>query len=1390
MDEVSELLGELARLGVRLSAEGDRLQVSAARGVLTEELRHRLARDKLEILRRLSAAGAETGAEGAALVPDPAGDRKPFPLSDLQLGFFVADDPHMELHVRPHLYMEFDGGALDPAAYQAAWNRALARHRREICVVGPDGDLRLVDGVPELRCRVHDLRDRPADEVADHLRWVREATGRRELPLDRWPWLDLAVTLWREEGAERSRIHYNHNSFFSDGFGTNQLLAEVEEYSRDPSATRPPIELSYRDAVLALEALAASEEGARAEAYWLERLPTLPPPPPLPLRAGVERRRRSRLSRRAGELAPAEMAAFKRHAAARGLTPSNAMLAAYARVLARWSGRERFILSQMVTRRFPELHPELAFLIGNFASLYPLEVRVDTHLPFARDAALLQAQVLEDVRHLQFGGMRVLQELNRLHGAFGAAPSPYVVGSGLFTTDYRKADHSLLETPQTMLDHQFFELADGRCHYVWDLVEELFPEGLIDAMWSAYGRLLRRLADDPVAWERADLELLPADVVEARRRDERRVERPPGARLHDGFRARAAAAPERPAVVSRGVATSYGELATAVDRLRHDLAGHGVRPGDRVPVVMDRTPETAVAILALSELGAAYVPFDPRAPGSRLRTMLAGLGAHAALTQERHLDAVDWPEGVIPRAVDRMEEAEGQGAEAPLPLPAADPTDLAYVIYTSGSTGRPKGVMIDHRAVANTLADLEERFEVGPEDVVFGVSALTFDLSVWDLFGTFSAGATLVYPDPDTALDAGHWVDLLASEGVTIWSSVPALASLWAEVAERRGIELPALRLVMLSGDKVPLVLPDAVRRVAPSARVVSLGGATEASIWSILFPVDAVDPGWRTVPYGHPMVNQPWEVLDRHGRPCPTWVPGELCIGGLGLAQGYWRDAAKTAAAFVPAGGGGRLYRTGDLGRYRPEGWLEWMGRVDFQLKVRGMRIEPGEVEAALAEHPAVACSVVALREPPGGGAARLVGFVRPAEGGEVDGRALEAFLEERLPVYMVPRAWQAIDAVPLTTNGKVDRAALREEEGGAEAPERPEHVEPEGPVETHLREIWQRVLDRSPIGVLDDFFELGGQSFDAIRIFTRVHEELGVAFTLGDLWNARTVRGLARRIADREGGDGVETGCVVPIDLSGRGEPLFLVHPAGGSVMGYSRLGRRLGRPLYGIQAPQRGAPVALRRDVPALARHYLAELRRVRPHGPYALGGWSSGAMIAFEIAAQLEAAGETVSGLYLLDGPVPVDHGDPGDTELVRWFLDDLAIGLPVERLEGVDLGGLEPVEQLRAAVARLGPEAAPDLDPEHLAPSYETFRDVLAAGGRYRPPAVRADLTVLRVEEDVVEEFASHPHRHDDDWGWGEHARGSVRCVRVPGTHHTFLTEPRVARWCSLLEAEG
>jgi amino acid adenylation domain-containing protein len=682
-----------------------------------------------------------------------------------------------------------------------------------------------------------------------------------------------------------------------------------------------------------------------------------------------------------------------------------------------------------------------------------------------------------------------------------------------------EGNYEISQTPQVWIDHQVTETR-GRLTYNWDVVEDLFPSGFLQAMFQVYQRLVERLAHEEEAWGATAIALLPEEQL-ARCRTVNATGQAFGPAADELLHTLMAPPGDRPAVAAPDRVLTYREVHRRALALGHRLREAGARPNALVGVVMEKGWEQVVGTLGILWSGAAYLPIDPDLPADRRRYLLENGEVEMVVTQpwidDRIAGAGEWPEGVQRF---RVEPEEPEGDVEPLTI-LQKPEDLAYVIYTSGSTGQPKGVVIDHRGAVNTILDLNHRFRVGPEDRVFALSSLSFDLSVYDIFGTLAAGGTIVFPEAGRRRDPEHWAERVASEGVTLWNSVPALMEMLAEQASNRpGDGLPGtgtIRLVFLSGDWIPVSLPARIRAlssVTPHVEVIGMGGATEASIWSIIHPIGDVEPGARSIPYGRPMANQTFHVMDHWLRPRPTWVPGHLYIGGIGLAQGYWRDPAKTAASFIThPTTGERLYRTGDLGRYLPGGDIEFLGREDSQVKIRGYRVELGEIESILASHPEVRDSAVVARDGGVPGEKRLNAYVVAEPDSGLEQAALRSFLRERLPDYMVPAGFLFLDALPLTANGKVDRRALPVFDQEA-VKSRREYVAPRTEIEEALAIVFAEVLGVEKMGIHDDFFEMGGDSLMAIRSLFRIRKAVGVDLPVKSFFDTPTVAGLAEAV------------------------------------------------------------------------------------------------------------------------------------------------------------------------------------------------------------------------------------------------------------------------------------
>ena len=555
-----------------------------------------------------------------------------------------------------------------------------------------------------------------------------------------------------------------------------------------------------------------------------------------------------------------------------------------------------------------------------------------------------------------------MRELARRSGP-AAAVAPVVfstfVGAGFdddFAPDWLAGiDYTLAQAPQLSLESLVLEYGGG-LNLTWDTVDEAFPAGVLDDMFAAYRDLVLRLAEHDEAWRATDTVSLPAAQAQAREQVNRTAGPQPRELLH---RLGTALSERRadPAVITGNRVLSYAELDRLACRLGHGLRAEGAAVNRLVAVVMDKGWEQVAAVLGILHSGAAYLPIDAALPPERIRRLLALGEVELVLSQKAVLDRLDWPENVSVFAVDDDGLWADYDDSPPDPVQTSD--DLAYVIFTSGSTGEPKGVMIDHRGAANTTLDINSRFDIGPDDRVLALSSLSFDLSVWDIFGMLAAGGAVVLPEPDAGRDPERWSQLVRQHRVSVWNTVPALMQMYVSYCEAQPSldAIAPLRLVLMSGDWIEVTLPDRIRaQQACEIELISMGGATEASIWSVYHPIGEHDPSWKSVPYGTPLRNQTLHVLDEFGRRRPDWVTGRLYIGGIGVARGYWGDAAKTAQRFVlDQRSGERLYDTGDLARYHPGGILEFLGRDDGQVKVNGYRIELGEIEHALAAHPAV---------------------------------------------------------------------------------------------------------------------------------------------------------------------------------------------------------------------------------------------------------------------------------------------------------------------------------------------------------------------------------------------------------------------------------------------------
>ena len=1037
---------------------------------------------------------------------------EPFPLRDVQEAYWIGRGEGFTLgNVAAYGYYEYAGRGIAVERLDAAWRQLIARHDMLRMIVRPDGRQQILAHTPPCTSVVHDLRALPDAEAEDRLAAVRRRLSHQRLAYDRWPIFIVEVSLLP---GDRARVHFGVDFIWCDAWSFRLLIQELSALYRDPAARLPPLSCSFRDYVLAEQRLRESSAYERAWQYWSARLDDLPPAPPLPVAREPDDISQPRFGRIVIELTPVQWRALRSRAGAARLTPTAVLLAVYSEVLALYGGESRFTINLTLFSRLP-LHEHVERLVGDFTSLVPLVVDGRGRPSFVELARRIQGQLWRDIDHRLAAGPRLMRELARRLGTARAGLLPIVFTSLLGIEEEVDANEPLLvqdrryalsQTPQVWLDFIVLE-AGGGLYCAWQYVEELFPAETVAGLVESFSRRLNELADPHVSWEQLDpVAVLPHQ--RARREQHVLTEPVPAVRLEELFLRRAAEQPTAPAVITPSRTLAYSELAQRSALLAARLVAHGCRQRV-VAVVMEKGWEQVVAVLAILRAGAAYVPIDPALPASRLQHLLSETDTPVVLTQSWVDERLSWPAHVARIAVDGL-ALEAVPASASLDCSASD---LAYVIFTSGSTGLPKGVMISHRGAVNTIVAINRMAAITARDRVLSVSSLSFDLSVYDIFGTLAAGAAVVFPGAAEHPEPMQWIEAIGEHGVTIWNSVPALLQLVLEAAPGDEPRLATLRLAMLSGDWIPVALPAHLRGPCPSARVLAMGGATEASIWSNYKWIDAVDPAWTSIPYGRPLPNQSLLVLDGDGRECPIWTAGELYIGGAGVALGYWRDAERTSASFVrdPATGEPR-YRTGDFARCLPDGEVEFLGRRDTQVKIGGHRIELGEIEQTLAQRPDIRSCVVAAMDD-GRQHRTLVAYVVPATVPHPGAEPIRAELAARLPAYLVPRSIVFMDRLPLTANGKVDRAALPRPAAtaGDTTTTRLSATPPITAAEQLVAGFWSQVLRLDgDVGVDADFFELGGDSLAATRVITRVNDAFGCKLSVGALFEHPTIAGL----------------------------------------------------------------------------------------------------------------------------------------------------------------------------------------------------------------------------------------------------------------------------------------
>ncbi|AFY44059.1 non-ribosomal peptide synthetase [Nostoc sp. PCC 7107] len=857
-----------------------------------------------------------------------------------------------------------------------------------------------------------------------------------------------------------------------------------------------------------------------------------------------------------------------------------------------------------------------------------------------------------------------------------------------------------------------------------------------------------------------------------------RADYPQNITLHQLFEQQVELTPNCLALISQSEELTYRQLNHRVNQLAHYLQKQGVTNKTLVALCLERSIDMVVGILAILKAGGAYIPLDPSYPVERLNFMLWDSQASLLLTKQEILEQLSLSTDKIVCLDIHQDEIAQQNLENPIHTTKAD--HLAYIIYTSGSTGTPKGVLGSHRGTVNGLNWLWKTYPFTPEEVCCQKTAISFVDSVWEIFAPLLQGIPTVIISNNTVQDPQLFIGALADHKVTRIILVPSLLRLMLDNYSYLMKKLSHLKIWITSGEAVSVKLAQTFRELMLSAKLINLYGSSEVSANATYYDTSLLSGTANIVPIGRPIDNTQIYILNRHLQITPIGVFGELYISGDGLAQGYLNRMELTQERFInhPWIPGNKLYKTGDIVRYLPDGNIEYFGRQDEQVKVRGFRVELSEIAAVIVQHPDVEEAVVVAHNNAQENL-RLIAYVVTNK--QDIATQLLPVLQQKLPNYMLPSAFVVIDKLPLTPNGKVDKRSLPTNEI-IQANTNQSYVAPRNFTELSLVKLWENLLNVNPIGVTDNFFNLGGHSFLAVRLMAQIHDRFEHGLPLSTLFENPTIEKLAT-IVSQPSRQSSHTP-LVAINSSGSKIPFFCIHGAGGGISHYFNLSRRLGEDyqFYALED-------SLEQDkseiisVEATAIRYLQEIQKVQPHGPYLLGGHCYGGVLAFEIAQQLHKQGEKVSLLAIIDAIIsetPIESTDDDDAKFLLRIAESIKTDNNIDfSVPFAELRNLPLKEQLHL-INQKANFLFSDTEINDFMRHYQLFKAHVQAMRNYVPEVYANQITLLRANAAILHDFENSEWNTDDPLlGWGKFADQPIQMIEIPGDHFSIFIEPYI-----------
>ncbi|URZ01263.1 non-ribosomal peptide synthetase [Clostridium felsineum] len=998
-----------------------------------------------------------------------------FDLTNIQRAYVMGRNSYYNLgNTSTHIYLEYETD-LEIGRLEKAINCIIKKHPMLRCVIYKNLKQRILKEVPNYHIDTLNLEDASYMECKMVQMDFRTKMSHQIFDIEKWPLFDVKAI----EMKSKKYLFVSLDLLIADGISLQILLHDLYMFYKNLDTEIHDVEYTLRDYITQYKERKSLKQSACAKEYWEKRLNNdVFQAPELPLLKKIDEVDTPHFSRKRMDFGKKSLGRLNEVARKHRVTVSAILCTAYAETLRTWSVKKNFIINIASYNRY-DFNKYVSEMVGDFTSVLLLAVDYMSEFSFWEKVEYIQKNIMEGIENRDYDGVDIISDILAKTGKNEQAIFPVVFTSLITDEDF---DNSFFgkeifganQTPQVYLDYQA-RAEGGEFIIVWDYVDELLANEVVSQMFEFNSDIIRQVLAD------VDYKKPGNYITEGLKKYNstyKKFKLQPFIQL---FKEQVKKYVKKEAIVLEDDSITYEELDIRSNQIGNFLISQNVKSGDYVGIITERKIQSVVDIIGVLKSGAAYVPIDIQYPEERKNYIINNNQCKYVLTCNSYFEL-------------GLEKYDSSALNVDYQL-----RDVMYTIYTSGSTGRPKGVVETQESVMNTIFDINEKFHINDKDRYIGISSFCFDLSVFDVLGSLLAGATLVLVKDQR--DINNLIQVAKNQKITIWNSVPAIMNL---AVQNMMEENESLRLVMLSGDWIPLNLPGKVRSLLPNAQVVSLGGATEGAIWSIYYPIEKLEETWSNIPYGMPLANQQMYILDENLEQCPPMVQGEICIGGAGVAQGYCGEEEKTRKAFILHDKFGYIYRTGDYGAYAEDGYIAFMGRKDMQVKINGYRVELGEIEKRICSVDGVKDAAVILRK---GRQNILVAFITINKG--ITENDVKEEIAQYLPPYMIPGCVKIVSEFALTANGKIDYKALQNIKIGEEGiSNEDKKIVPETKVQAKVLDIIKELSNNAEVYLENRIFEVGVDSILIISIITRLNREFQVKLTLADVFKSKSIK------------------------------------------------------------------------------------------------------------------------------------------------------------------------------------------------------------------------------------------------------------------------------------------